>query len=272
MKKDKCLYGVFAVVVVQLLWLGWNYVDRTRELESAPTLHIECRDVDPRDLFRGDYVRLSAQQLVTLEQAGKSIHWGEKLCKEVNTVWERDEETKVYKSIPVSNPLAPRAPQMEDSLEIDDSNEPEVAVFWRKEANGISRVTRFEKIGAPTDVAADGEIRNTMWLEVRGYGASRREDGDYERSTAIWLRFFSQRWKDFRFYVEEDTGDLRRIWTEELGEKWADFPDERIRRTVDVAIRKGAAPVPRMLYLNGVPYPEAVELVRKRDFSWLPEK
>lgn len=269
MKTKKCLYGVFAVVAAQLLWLGWNYVDRAHELATAPTLHIECRDVDPRDLFRGDYVSLSAQQLVTLELAGKSIHWGERLCHELNTGWSRDEKTGELIEVPVANPLPARAPEMEDSLEIKPHSEPEVAVFWRKDADGISRVTRFEKIGAATDVAGEGEMRNTMWLSVIDR-RSMQEDGRYLRGTDIMLSFFSPRWKDFRYYVEEKTGDPRRIWTQELGEKWEDFPESRIRRTVDVAIRKDAAPVPRMLYLNGVPYAEAIEMMRNRTFKYLP--
>ncbi|MEE1265117.1 MAG: hypothetical protein UHH87_02385, partial [Akkermansia sp.] len=85
----------------------------------------------------------------------------------------------------------------------------------------------------------------------------------------VSLSFFARRWQNLRFYVEEGTGDLRHIWMNELGEKWDSFPADHIRRTVDVAIRENAAPVPRMLYLNGVPYPEAVEQIRNRTFKWL---
>ena len=67
----KRVYLLFAVVAVQLLWLGWNYVERTLELEHAPVLRIECQQRDPRDLFRGEYVALNAGQSVSLAQAGK---------------------------------------------------------------------------------------------------------------------------------------------------------------------------------------------------------
>ena len=48
----KRTYLLFAVVAAQLLWLGWNYAERARELAESPVIHIDCTDYDPRDLFR----------------------------------------------------------------------------------------------------------------------------------------------------------------------------------------------------------------------------
>ncbi len=268
MKTDKRLILLFAVVAAQLLWLAWNYVDRTRELANAPCLLIDCTDYDPRDLFRGDYVSLSVMQSVPLDKAGKSIHWDADFCKRVNTHYEWDSDKKEHKEHPVVNPLPERAPQMEDSLALQDAYETPVAVFWRKDTEGICRVARFEKPGSAADAAAADETRCKMWMSVR-FWTRKREDGQWEADISVRLSFFSQTWKNLRFYVEEGTGDLRRIWMNELGEKWDEFPATRIRRTVDVAIRENAAPVPRMLYLNGVPYPEAVEQIRNRTFKWL---
>lgn len=269
MKTDKRLILLFAVVAAQLLWLAWNYVDRTRELANAPCLLIDCTDYDPRDLFRGDYVSLSVTQSVPLDKAGKSIHWDELFCKQVNTHYEWDADKKEHREYPVVNPLPERAPQMEDSLALQDNTlATPVAVFWCKDAEGICRVARFEKPGSAADAAAADEMRCKMWMRVR-FWTLRREDGQWEADISVRLSFFSQTWKNLRFYVEEGTGDLRRIWMNELGEKWDEFPATRLRRTVDVAIRENAAPVPRMLYLNGVPYPEAVEQIRNRTFKWL---
>ena len=268
MKTDKRLILLFAVVAAQLLWLAWNYVDRTRELANAPCLLIDCTDYDPRDLFRGDYVSLSVMQSVPLDKAGKSIHWDADFCKRVNTHYEWDSDKKEHKEHPVVNPLPERAPQMGDSLALRDDHETPVAVFWRKDTEGICRVARFEKPGSTADAAAADETRCKMWMSVR-FWTRRREDGQWEADISVRLSFFSQTWKNLRFYVEEGTGDLRRIWMNELGGEWDEFPATRIRRTVDVAIRENAAPVPRMLYLNGVPYPEAVEQIRNRTFKWL---
>ncbi|MBQ5665881.1 MAG: GDYXXLXY domain-containing protein [Akkermansia sp.] len=268
MKTDKRLVVLFAVVAAQLVWLAWNYVDRTRELANAPSLLIDCRDYDPRDVFRGDYVSLSATQTVPLELAGKSIHWDADFCNRVNTFWAWDEAEKKHIEHPVMNPLQERAPQMPDSLALQDDSDIPVAVFWRKDAGGISRVVRFEKPGSAADVAAADETRCNMRMRVRAHSL-KQDDGQWRRDISVSLSFFAHTWKDLRFYVEEGTGDLYRIWTVELDEKWDSFPATRIRRTVDVAIRENAAPVPRMLYLNGVPYPEAVEQIRNRTFKWL---
>ena len=268
MKADKRLILLFAVVAAQLLWLAWNYVDRTRELANAPGLLIDCTDYDPRDLFRGDYVSLTVTQSVPLDKAGRSIHWDADFCKRVNTHYEWDSDKKEHKEHPVVNPLPERAPQMPDSLALQYDRDTPVAVFWRKDAEGIYHVARFEQPGSAADAAAADETRCNMWMSVR-FWTRRREDGQWEADISVRLSFFSQTWKNLRFYVEEGTGDLRRIWMNDLGEKWDEFPATRIRRTVDVAIRENAAPVPRMLYLNGVPYPEAVEQIRNRTFKWL---
>ncbi len=274
MKADKRLMLLFAVVAAQLVWLAWNYVDRTRELANAPGLLIDCTDYDPRDLFRGDYVSLSATQTVPLELAGRSIHWDADFCKRVNTHYEWDSDKKEHKEHPVVNPLLERAPQMPDSLSLPDSlalqddRDTPVAVFWRKDAEGIYHVARFEKPGSAADAAAADETRCNMRMRVRAHYL-KQDDGQWRRDISVSLSFFAHTWKNLRFYVEEGTGDLYRIWTVELDEKWDSFPADRIRRTVDVAIRENAAPVPRMLYLNGVPYPEAVKQIRNRTFKWL---
>ncbi len=269
MKADKRLMLLFSVVAAQLVWLAWNYVDRTRELANAPGLLIDCTDYDPRDLFRGDYVSLSVTQSVPLDKAGKSIHWDGLFCKQVNIHYEWDADKKEHKEYQVVNPLPERAPQMEDSLALQDNTQATpVAVFWRKDAGGICHVARFEKPGSTADAAAADETRCKMWMIVR-FWSRKLAENQWEREVVVSLSFFARRWQNLHFYVEEGTGDLRHIWMNELGEKLDSFPATRIRRTVDVAIRENAAPVPRMLYLNGVPYPEAVEQIRNRTFKWL---
>lgn len=263
----KRVYLLFAVVAVQLLWLVWNYVERTIELEKAPVLRIVCQQRDPRDLFRGEYVALNAGQSVTLEQAGKSICWDAGFCDSVNKDWTWKDGKRVDQL--ATNPLQPRAPRVEDSLTLVRHGLPQrVAVFWREGADGLSRVVRFEKLGAPSDVAEDGEIRCLMWMEVISH-LTQKESGESEAYVSIVLEFGSR--NRLRYYVEENTGDMYNIWVNQLNKKWSDFPADRLRYTVDLAIRESATAVPRMLYLNGVPYPEAVKQIREGTFVWLPE-
>lgn len=268
MKMEKGIYIVFAVVAAQLLWLGWNYTDRTRELENAPVVRLECTDYDPRDLFRGDYVVLNTRQIAPLEIAGKSIHWDEEFCKSINThaTWVGNE----HKEFLVINPLSPRPQQMEDSLKLRYYYGDHAAVFWRMGEDGVHHPVRVEKAGSPADVAAEGEVRSLCLVSVQSN--TRMQDANTAvQQTVLAISFDASGHGTIRFYVAEKTGDLARIWTREMGEKRDEFPGHRIRRTVDMAIRQHASAVPRMLYLNGVPYPEAVEQIRNRTFKWLPE-
>ncbi|MBR5195033.1 MAG: GDYXXLXY domain-containing protein [Akkermansia sp.] len=263
----KRVYLLFAVVAVQLLWLVWNYVDRTLELEHAPVLRIECQQRDPRDLFRGEYVALNAGQSVSLAQAGKSICWDAGFCDSVNKDWDWVDDKRVERM--ATNPLHPRAPQMEDSLTLVRHGLPQrVAVFWRVGEDGLSRVVRFEKAGAPSDAAEAGEIRCLMWMEVISR-LTQKESGESEAYVSIELEF--GRRNRLRYYVEENTGDMYNIWVNQLNKKWSDFPADRLRYTVDLAIRESATAVPRMLYLNDVPYPEAVNQIREGTFVWLSD-
>ena len=263
----KRVYLLFVVVAVQLLWLGWNYVERTIELEKAPVLRIECQQRDPRDLFRGDYVALNVDQAVSLEQAGKSIYWDTEFCDKVNKDWTWKDDKRI--ELVATNPLQPRAPQMEDSLKLERyTHSQRVAVFWRMGEDGLSRVVRFEKPGAPSDVAEAGEIRCLMWMDIFSH-LSQKEGGEPVAYVSIELDFGSR--NRLRYYVEENTGDMYNIWVNQLNKKWSDFPADRLQYTVDLAIRENASAVPRMLYLNGVPYSEAVKQIREGTFAWLAE-
>lgn len=54
-------YGrtVLALVVIQTLILGWMVMSRVQILRSSDVITLQSEPVDPRDLFRGDYVTLS---------------------------------------------------------------------------------------------------------------------------------------------------------------------------------------------------------------------
>jgi hypothetical protein len=158
---------------------------------------------------------------------------------------------------------------MEESLNLVRHGEPRrVAAFWRVGEDGLSRVVRFEKPGAPSDAAEEGETRCLMWMEVFSHH-SQNEAGEWEAYVSIDLEF--GRRNRLRYYVEENTGDMYNIWVRQMKREWDDFPADRLRYTVDLAIRESDTAVPRMLYLNGVPYAEAVKQIREGTFVWLSE-
>ncbi len=51
--------AVIVLVVIQTLILGWMVVDRVTILNSPDVVTLKSEPVDPRDLFRGDYVTLT---------------------------------------------------------------------------------------------------------------------------------------------------------------------------------------------------------------------
>ena len=280
MKKDVKLLLLAAIVAAQLLWLGINYYLRGVELENAPALHLPCNEYDPRDILRGDYINIRLPLDIPLDKAGVSLYWGKELCNGLNTysVWETDlsnsEGKSKYVPYTVENLLEPRAPQAPDAVELTTENKPTpLAVFWRKGDDGFHAISRVEAPGTAADAPQDGELRCLMWgriineIESPDSGLHPRR-----RDTDIYLKFRRHSWVDMRYYVQEKTGNLRRIWETELGHEFDTFPAHRIRYTIDLALRENNIPAPRMLYLNGIPYPQAVELIRAGTFPWLPEQ
>ncbi|MBR1982047.1 MAG: GDYXXLXY domain-containing protein [Akkermansia sp.] len=276
----KRVYLLFAVVAAQLIWLGWNYVDRTREMAEAPVIHIECTDYDPRDLFRGDYVSIRTRQNVPLELAGPSLYWSVDYCREINEHSRWNSDAGEFEKYQVSNPLQPR-PTPEGGPDVMDDapvakviftgNMERLAVFWKKGADGLHYVCRVEAPGSAQDAPEEGETRALMWGDIStDYDVELDEN---EKVVAVHLKtrlnlsFSRRHWQNMRFYVEEGTGDILRLWLNEVEGK-DNVPFNSVRRAVDIVIRENAAAVPRMLYLNGVPYPEAVEQIRNRTFRW----
>ena len=268
----KRIYLLFAVVAAQLLWLGWNYAERARELAESPVIHIDCTDYDPRDLFRGDYVNIQTRQTVPLELAGTSLYWDEAFCAEVNKYTHWDYETKKDIEHPVLNPVSPRpCPEVKGAEKLCPGyGTKRVAVFWKQGDDGVHGVSRVEAAGSEVDIPAEGEIRTLMWYRVDQVSDETEEE---ERTVSVKqyvklvLSFTSSSWEGMRFYVEEGTGNIRHLWLNEVEGK-DNVPFESVRRTVDIVIRENAPVIPRMLYLNGVPYPEAVEQIRNKTFKW----
>ena len=265
MKRNAKIILLFVVVAAQLLWLTINYLHRRSELQTAPTICLRCNENDPRDILRGDFIRLNFNLTLPLESAGQSIFWGKSLCEQVNTysVWENGK----YVESKVENPLQPRQVQAPNALEITSQYDYiRVAAFWKKAEDGFHHIVRIEAPDSAADTPAPGELRCLMWTDINNTCTAK------QRTTRFNLSFSRGYRNTMRYFVEEKTGDLMRIWTEELHKNYADFPANRIRITVDIALRPSAAAVPTMLYLNGIPYPQAVEQIRNGTFPWPPDE
>ena len=73
-------WGLVAAFIVQVALLGWMIADRAMLLENGREIRLAVVPVDPRDLFRGDYVVLSydISRIDTREAtAAPDINWGD---------------------------------------------------------------------------------------------------------------------------------------------------------------------------------------------------
>lgn len=58
-KMNRFALGLLALAIFQTLFLGWMIAGRLALLNSATVVRLATEPVDPRDLFRGDYVTLN---------------------------------------------------------------------------------------------------------------------------------------------------------------------------------------------------------------------
>jgi uncharacterized membrane-anchored protein len=59
MKLPSYTLGLVLAFILQVGLLGWIIYDRAQLLQSGRELHLNVVPIDPRDLFRGDYVTLN---------------------------------------------------------------------------------------------------------------------------------------------------------------------------------------------------------------------
>ncbi len=286
----KIRYILLALLVLcQLLWLGCQYHARRVEMEQAPRLLVACDSYDPRDIFRGDYLSLSCSRSVFLGDAriGKSLWWGEPLMESLRKRCEgrlnrSGEMTRTVESEkedlpsppPGFLPLEPRASGCADAVELvtvrDMESSPirvkgmskvqlQLAGFWTRGKDGLWDISRVESAGSSQDVTQPGEIRTPLHAGKNLHLC--RTEGE-SPAYGFELRLsLTKLWEGLRYYVPEKTGDLWRLWRQSFPDE--DFPAEKLRYTAEIIVRPSASLMLRRVFVNGIPYQEAVELVRQ---------
>lgn len=271
MKKRFSLIAVLVIVVAQLGWLGYNYHARRCELATAPTLLVECDAFDPRDFFRGDYVSFECKFTYSV---------GDPLFRDL---FHRNEgepcrltEEEVAEWITVQ-PLPARAATTPESIEIamecwNNWVDDKLVGFWVTGADGKSKLTRVVKLGSSGDAARPGEMRTHLRAR-RKYGLA--EEGKVRRvrggiELVLLPREMEKGWFRYRFYVPENTGEPHRAWRSQGGDHGS-LPLNRIRTTVEFACRERDGLVVKQLYINEIPWVQAVRMMEQGTFPLLPE-
>jgi len=67
---------IIAAILIQFLVLGWMACEREWIVRNGPTVWLRTAPIDPRDLFRGDYVTLGYEiSTIPAEKFGPGLKW-----------------------------------------------------------------------------------------------------------------------------------------------------------------------------------------------------
>lgn len=300
MKKKLSLIVVFIIVAAQLIWLAVQYAARTEEMENAPTIRLECTGYDPRDLFRGDYVSFTCEQLLLLSNPlfQDLYYWGDSFIDCSKKHWEShfengrvvsgyfdiyhedgscligEEREKLNPSkikYLEPRPARPGAKELTGSKDIILHHIP-VAAFWTVGQDGLGKLSRLAHLGSEQDVVRPGEQRTPANLRGRSFYVLKangviHSDIEIEISVVHGDGAQSSR---FRFYVPEKTDSAMQAWfaAQPEGTAGNQYPAERVQQTAEFIIRERNGLMVKQLYLNGIPYTQAIRLLSENKFPF----
>ena len=229
------------VLFAQVLWLSVSSYQRSQEIAHSPIIRLVCKTVDPRDFLRGDYIVLDIE--------------------------ERVASSKVRLGSVASYELFSGAG---DTLAVFSQGEKGLGVleYLIKKAD-FKGVEKEGQYAMPVYSCSIGYVPEGMSIEEprgreerRAYREKIRED-EGKKEAYFDIRVLP--WSARRFYVPEGTGEFMSIWNE----FYKGFPVENnVELTADLVVR-GLDKVPlfKQVYVNGIPYPEAIALIRARQWG-----
>ena len=96
---------IIAAILVQFLVLGWMACEREWIVRNSPTVWLRTAPIDPRDLFRGDYVTLGYEiSTIPAEKFGPELktHMADLAKRQANNSYSgRNRETVLYATLQV---------------------------------------------------------------------------------------------------------------------------------------------------------------------------
>lgn len=254
---------VFVAVAAQIIWLGWNYHARSVEIATSPRILIAARTDDPRDLTRGYYQALDGNISLSAVQSsallGSSVDQS-RLQQKLMESYELDKDTSGF---PENFTPPTRHSATAQEIPTDRWESFPLSTFWVKQDSGLWVINRLELPESPEDTAQAGEIRIPMSATWNRNFKYREED---KVDTSIFLELSFPGMRSLRYYYPEDSGDFF-----SLVRRLPDTEGKLVDISVELCIRPTASIMPTQLYLNGIPYNEATELLKQNKFPFRKE-
>lgn len=252
---------IYIVVAAQITWLAWNYHSRSEELATAPRIRIAARTYDPRDFTRGYYQSLDTSVILSGGRAsslfGASVNQSQ-LTERLLTIARGTLDEYTYELTESFSPPTSHSATAKE-LPVMSHVEFPLNTFWKKQASGLWEIGRIELPDSPEDAVASEEVRVPMTAEWSMDYSTNEVTKITKVTVKLLLRFPGLR--DLRYYYPEATGDFFTL----LRQKEIQSP---VVITADLLIRPTAAIIPTQLYLNGIPYNEATELLKQDKFPF----
>lgn len=253
---------IYVAVAAQVIWLAWNYHARSEELATAPRILIATQTYDPRDLTRGYYQMLNVTVSLNLSRVsslcGASVNRSTLKEKLLEHIGGNPDDYTLEEAESLSPAVPPSATAKE--LPVMRYEDFPLSTFWKKQASGLWEICRIELPESQEDAAADGERRVPMTALWCINYSTIEETGRTKVNPTLLLSFPGLR--NLRYYYPEEKGDFFSL----LRQKEHTSP---IDITVELAIRPTSSIMPTQLYLNGIPYNEATELLKQDKFPFL---
>lgn len=275
--KKKLQWLVYLVVAAQVIWLICNYHARRFELENSPRIRVAAAIYDPRDLTRGYYQSLNCVTTLRLDEAsslfGTSID--QRALKESMLEIVRDNETQDYTVVPDKD-YTPEFRHSSTATPICKGTYEffTIIAFWKKQENGLWKISRLEHENHPEDSPRAGEIRIPMEAHWQKTYERSDESKTYTVSAQLRINFHGL---NLRYYYEESAEDFFSLLREEIIEEQhvsADTEKTQAPRRVDITVELSIRPrnnvTPVEMYLNDIPYHEATDLLKRGKFPFRP--
>ncbi len=250
---------VLALLVAAVVHFGGDVMllyERSRVLcDTSPSV--------PRMLVKADYdwhgyfdISTGAIRLGVSPLIGRSIWWEkDDWQKLINKRAESASSLQPFEGRPAPPPEITKARCFHPGQELP------VAVFWREGENGMHTISRIEARGSSEDVAREGELRTRGELyadSTYGYVDSVRR-GEQLIPAPFAHVFIETQYVAgcVLFHPTRRERKLLRRW----GHGHSD-PDY----VMEVLLPPGESPVARQMFINGHPYEEGLEYMRRGEF------